>query len=211
MKSFNEWLSQRDENGFNELFEPENSRKLYQAKGVGTGEFIEKRMAEDNFMDVYLSRKGFEFLSQFQSSVDDFGKKMSLMEKISLLGNNIASDILTPLNMFYPDKIFRLKPLEDGIRKAISGDPSASSRGIDLFKRAVIRLANQYGAVPQDSPSGMQIMSRKLAEKLDKSGKLGNLDIAADPRDQAEKQARLQNVRNPPQSRIPTKFGLRRS
>lgn len=179
MWCFKEWLSQRNEAIYNEIFEKEKKDN----SSFATKDLIEiDDDPRNEFDSAYLTQVGKQLLGYP-------GKNFS--EKIDILARQVGKKCFSLLqkDVSGTEKPVSLKELELGIRKIMQGGDT--NRGINLFRKVVMRMANQYGCVAKEEYGGVTIMSAARAKELAKKGELSSTGLRSSAIDKLDKQAGL--------------------
>ena len=188
MTSFNEWLEQRDERVYNEMFEKDAPLDLPDTNGQG---LVNIRWNSNmDFMELYLNPEGKKYVSSAQGRMP-FGGRNSLLKVVDQLGKAIGKEYFANIDsMTKGTGKINLGQLENDIRFAIVGGAS-SQRGNNAFMRSVLNIAYQYGlkVVPNTGGTGMMVMSEKAAERDAQRGQLQADNPSLDPRDKEEQKA----------------------
>ena len=195
MTSFNEWLEQRDERIYNEMFEKDAPLDLPDTNGQGLVNI--RWNPHMDFMELYLNPEGKKYVSSAQGRMP-FGGRNSLLKVVDQLGKAIGREYFADIDsMTKGTGKINLGQLENDIRFAIVGG-AGSQRGNNAFMRSVLNIAYQYGlkVVPNTGGTGMMVMSKEAAERDAAEGKLQAANPSLHAGDQDEKLARLSSKRD---------------
>lgn len=194
MTSFNEWLEQRDERIYNEMFEKDAPLDLPDTNGQGLTEL--KWSSGLNCMSIHLNDEGKRYVKSAGNKMFGTGGP-SLLKIIDQIGKSIGNRYFDNIDAVTKGtgKI-SLGNLESDIRYAM-GDLHNSQRGNNAFMRSVLNIAYQYGlkVVPNTGGTGMMVMSKEAAERDAAQGKLQADNPSLHTGDQDEKLGRLSSKR----------------
>lgn len=181
MTSFNEWLEQRDERIYNEMFE----KKGMPLGGYGgmsdilTAHTIPARRSPYGIDDTTLSltQKG-----------KDLAKTMPFMKFIDQLGRSVGRHIEVS-NLGAAEQI-NLGQLENELHDVFGSD---WSRGKNAFMAAVHSIASQNNAIAKGNTGGlgMRIVSKDTAAYLARQGQFKHEPIEFDPKEDQNKRDRI--------------------
>lgn len=195
MTSFNEWLEQRDERVYNEMFEKKHPLDLPDTNGKGLTEL--KWSSGLDCMSIHLTDEGKRYVNSAGNKMFGTGGP-SLLKIVDQIGKSIGIQYFTNINAVTKGtgKI-SLGNLESDIRYSM-GDIYNSQRGNNAFMRSVLNIAHQYGlkVVPNTGGTGMMVMSKEAAERDAERGQLKAANPSLHAGDFDEKIGRLSSKRD---------------
>lgn len=194
MTSFNEWLEQRDERVYNEMFEKDAPLDLPDTNGQG---LVNIRWNSNmDCMELYLNPEGKRYVLSAGGSKMFGTSGPSLLKVVDQLGKAIGSEYFADIDsMTKGTGKINLGQLENDIRYALQG--AGSQRGNNAFMRSVLNIAHQYGlkVVPNTGGTGMMVMSMTAAKRDAERGDLRADNPSLHAGDKDEQQRRMTNKR----------------
>jgi hypothetical protein len=194
MTSFNEWLEQRDERIYNEMFEKDAPLDLPDTNGQG---LVNIRWNSNmDCMELYLNPEGKRYLGSKSSKMFGAGGP-SLLKVIDQIGKSIGGEYFANIDsMTKGTGKINLGQLENDIRDGLQG--GGSQRGNNAFMRSVLNIAYQYGlkVVPNTSGTGMMVMSMTAAKRDAERGDLQASNPSLHAGDKDEQKRRMTNKRD---------------
>jgi hypothetical protein len=179
MTSFNEWLEQRDERIYNELFEKQGMELGGGGEDIITAHTIPARRSPYGIDDTTLSltEKG-----------KNLAKTMPFVKFIDQLGRSVGRFVRSS-NLGASEQI-NLGQLENELNNALGSD---WSRGKNAFMAAVNSIARQNDAIAKGNTGGlgMRIISKDTAAHLAKQGRFKHEPIEFNQEEDANKRQRI--------------------
>lgn len=180
MTSFNEWLEQRDERVYNEMFEKQGRELGGGGEDIVSAHTIPARRSSYGIDDTTLSltQKG-----------KNLAKTMPFMQFIDQLGRTVARHV-NMSNLGGGNEQINLGQLENELNDALGSD---WSRGKNAFMAAVHSIASQNNAIAKGNTGGlgMRIISKDTAAYLAKQGRFKHEPIEFNQEEDANKRQRI--------------------